>query len=72
MIRLSLSVFWINTDSEVMHLWEDFNMAKAGALKMEAEDLAWFCEQIALVQKSGIGIHDGVSCSPTALMISVS
>lgn len=36
-------------------------MAKAGALKMEAEDLAWFCEQIALVQKSGIGIHDGVS-----------
>lgn len=36
-------------------------MAKAGTLKMEAEDLAWFCEQIALVQKSGIGIHDGVS-----------
>lgn len=36
-------------------------MTKAGALKLEAEDLAWFCEQIALVQKSGIGIHDGVS-----------
>lgn len=36
-------------------------MARTGRVKMEAEELAWFCEQIALVQKSGIGIQDGVA-----------
>jgi type IV pilus assembly protein PilC len=35
-------------------------MAKNRVVRLESEELAWFCEQIALVQKSGIGISEGI------------
>lgn len=35
-------------------------MAEKKIVRLEAEELAWFCDQTALLQKSGIGIAEGI------------
>lgn len=61
MALISLSVY---NDTRFCNTHDNYGgsktMAKNKIVRLESEELAWFCEQIALVQKSGIGISEGI------------